>query len=120
MVTSGTEDTHGPGEEAVSMHLRDSWGLGGGLQRPEFQKKEGLPCQGKEGTTSGAEVWGRQTKPRQKAPVRCREEEEACLLQGWCNAVSRVEAPRVSGAVGHPPSQPKATSPNVHDIQLTF
>lgn len=70
----------------------------------------------KEGTASGAEVWGRLTKPTQKAPVRCREEEEACLLQGWCNAVSRVEAPRVSGAVG----QPKATSPNVHDIQLMF
>lgn len=23
----------------------------------------------------------------------CREEEEVCLLQGWCNAVSRWEAP---------------------------
>lgn len=86
-------DRRHPGEEVIGMHLRDSWGLGGGLQRTAFQKKKkGPSCQGKEDTASGAEIWGRGTRPRQKAPVRCREEEEACLLQGWCNAMSRVKA----------------------------
>lgn len=90
VVTSGTGDIRAPGEEAVGVHLRDAWGLGGGLQRPEFQKKErGTAVPRKRGHSL---VWGRGTRPRQKAPVRCREE-EAYLLQGSCHAVTRVEAP---------------------------
>lgn len=98
------------------MHLGDSWGLGGGLQRPEFQEKEGPPCQGKEGTQpvvlrSGAGELdpGRRLRcgaGRRRKPACCRG--GAMQGAGW-----RPHESQWSSGTS------KSHFPKCHDTQLT-
>lgn len=96
------------------MHLRDSWGLRGGPQKPEFQEKEeGQPHQGKEGSASGAQVWGGGTRPSRRVTWGYIEAEGGlpavgsmqCSEQGTITAQVGRDPTKVIGAAGCPLSQ---------------